>query len=107
MRPLFGSIAATVTLALGLAFFSPAASAEGPGTRLRTTPEVPQAMELSVPPVPREAKPCDGLRGEMRERCLSQQRREPDIERRTSGPESTGMGSGATGGTGGSIGAPR
>ena len=84
MRSLIGSIAAILTLA--------AAWAEGPGTRIRTTPEIPQAMELSHPPAPvNEAKPCDGLRGEARERCLRQPR-EADAERRS------GPGSGATSG---------
>ena len=90
MRKLIGSIAAVAIL--GLAFV---ASAEGPGTRIRTTPEIPQAMELSVPPVPSsQARPCEALRGEMLERCLRQWR-EVDVERRSSGPEATGMGSGA------------
>ena len=82
-------------LAVGLAFVALVASAEGPGTRIRTTPEIPQAMELSQPPVPSSpARQCDGLRGEVRERCLRQPR-EADAERRSSGPEATGMGSGA------------
>jgi hypothetical protein len=89
-------------LAIGLAFVALAASAEGPGTRLRTTPEIPQAMELSQPPMPRNAaKPCDGLSGEARERCLRQPR-EADAERRA-----TGMGSGATSSSAGSGAAPR
>jgi len=80
---------------IGLAFVALAAWAEGPGTRIRTTPEIPQAMELSQPPVPiSQAKQCDGLRAEARERCL-RRARATDVERRTSGPEATGMGSGA------------
>jgi hypothetical protein len=97
--------------ALGLCLVMAAAWAEGPGTRIRTTPEIPQAMELSLPPAPlNPAKPCDGLRGDARERCLRQPR-ETDVERRSSGPEATGMGSGAGAGatSGTSVGgtAPR
>jgi len=82
-------------LVVSLAFVALAASAEGPGSRIRTTPEIPQAMELSHPPAPlNQARPCEGLRGEARERCLRQPR-ETDVERGPSGPEATGMGSGA------------
>jgi len=85
----------SIAAALGPALVALAASAEGPGTRLRTTPEIPQAMELSQPPMPKSAaKPCEGLGGEARERCLGQPRG-ADVERRSSAPEATGMGSGA------------
>src|SRR2546422_5369046 len=95
-------------LAIGLAFVALAASAEGPGSRIRTTPEIPQAMELSHPSAPlNQARSCEGLRGEARERCLRQPR-EADAERRSSGPEAIGMGSGAgagaTSGTSGGAG---
>jgi hypothetical protein len=82
-------------IAVAFVLVTLAAWAEGPGTRLRTTPEIPQAMELTQPPAP-SSQPmrCDGLRGEARERCLRQPR-EADAARRPSGPEATGMGSGA------------
>ena len=69
--------------------------AEGPGSRILTTPEVPQPTQVPAPPEPsRRIAACDALRGEARERCLREQR-EPDIERRTVGAGATGMGSGA------------
>jgi hypothetical protein len=72
-----------------------AAWAEGPGTRIRTTPEVGQPTELIRPPTPaRQATLCDSLRADARERCLRQSR-ETEADRRTSGPHATGMGSGA------------
>ncbi|HEY3076746.1 MAG TPA: hypothetical protein VGJ74_16355 [Burkholderiales bacterium] len=93
-------------LAIGLAFVALAASAEGPGTRIRTTPEIPQAMELSQPPVPGSpAKPCDGLRGEARERCLRQPR-EADAERRSSGPSGAASGSASSTAGGAGFGGP-
>jgi hypothetical protein len=92
-------------LALCTVFAVGAASAEGPGTRLRTTPEVPQAMQLSQPPAPRApAKPCDGLRGDERERC-PRQNQERLVDPRGSGPGATGMASGAATSTNSAAGA--
>jgi hypothetical protein len=87
-------------IAAAFALVALAAWAEGPGTRLRTTPEVPQAVELRVPPAKVEpARTCDGLSGDARERC-QRERREPEAERRTRAPE-------ATSGTSSAASAPR
>ena len=73
------------------------ALAEGPGTRLRTTPEVPQPMSLAAPEAKDAGAACERLRGERRNRCL-EELRQAGIERRVIGPEATGMGSGASSG---------
>jgi len=97
---LIGSIA--TVCALGL--FALTAAAEGPGSRIRTTPEVPQTMGSVPADVPRaEARRCDGLQGERLAQCRADSRREADAERKSSGPEATGMGSGA-GATSGTTG---
>ena len=88
MRLLLGCLAMTAGLAL----------AEGPGTRLRTTPEVPQPMSLAAPEAKDAGISCERLRGERRARCEEELRR-AGIERRVVGPEATGMGSGASSGT--------
>jgi hypothetical protein len=87
--------------ALAFSLAIAAAWAEGPGTRLRTTPEVPPPAEVSRPPEPAQRiKECEALRADARERCL-RQNREPDAERHTIGPEATGMGHGASRGNSG------
>jgi hypothetical protein len=89
---------AAVSLALAVSL----AWAEGPGSRIGTTPEIPQPSNVAAPRTPQKpAKPCETLRGDARDRCLREQ---ADIERRTSGPEATGMGSGASGTTSGTSG---
>lgn len=100
VHKLIGSIA--TVCALGL--FALTAAAEGPGSRIRTTPEVPQTMGSVPADVPRaEARRCDGLQGERLAQCRVDSRREADAERKSSGPEATGMGSGA-GATSGTTG---
>lgn len=86
--------ALAVAFAAGVASLTVAAWAEGPGSRIRTTPEVPQAMELTHAPTPPEVKGCDRLRPEQRDRCLAALR-ESTPGRTPSGPEATGMGTGA------------
>jgi len=76
--------------------------AEGPGSRILTTPEIPQPTQ--PPPASEQSRriaACDALRDEARERCMREQR-DRDIEHRTVGAGATGMGSGA--GTGGPSG---
>jgi hypothetical protein len=91
-------------LALGSALLAAAAWAEGPGSRIRTTPEVPQPMGLGPAPSIDEAKACERWSGERRDRCL-ERLRETAPDRRPSGPEATGMGSGAgAGATSGTTG---
>ena len=78
--------------------------AEGPGSRLRTTPQVPVFPQAASPTPAEDTKRCDPLPREERERCLAEAR--AGIERRPMGPEGVGGGSGAgssssTGTTGG------
>ena len=87
----------TRATALTLALTVLTAAAEGPGSRIRTTPEVPQTMGLApAAETPRsEPRRCDGLQGERLTQCRVESRRDADAERKSSGPEATGMGSGA------------
>jgi hypothetical protein len=83
----------------GPATLPPRVIAQGPGSRIRTTPEVP------LPPQPNateSTKRCETLRGEERERCLREAAAAAPATTKPSGPASTGMGSGA--GTGASSG---
>ena len=83
-------------LALAISFAIAVASAEGPGTRLRSTPEVPSPAEISRPPEPAQRlKACEALRADARELCL-RQNREPAADGGTSGAQSTGMGQAAS-----------
>jgi uncharacterized membrane protein YgcG len=66
------------------------AIAEGPGSRLRTTPEVPAT---AAAPAPRIAR-CEQGGAEHTERCKSDSR-DSRVDRKPSGPEKNGMGSGA------------
>jgi len=100
MRKLYGSLGTI------LALFALTAAAEGPGSRIRTTPEVAQTTGFAPAGVPRtEARRCDGLQGERLAQCRADNRRQTDAERKLSGPEATGMGPGAGASVGGS--APR
>jgi hypothetical protein len=93
-------------VAVALVFVSGWALAEGPGSRIRTTPEVPQPMSLAAPDAKDAGPSCERLRDEQRERCR-QELRQAGIERKGSGPEATGMGSGASSGlTSGTTGGP-
>ena len=89
------------------------AGAQEAGSRILTTPQVPQpkdaaSLDASDAPTTRTGI-CERLQGDARERCLQQQR-EIKVEKRPadmgidSGPGSTGMGSGAGGGASGSGG---
>jgi len=79
-----------------------AARAEGPGSRIGTTPEVPPLAPPSMTtPSPQDAKRCDPLTGARKEQCLAAWRTEAD--RSSNGPQSiggaSGAGSGASSGT--------
>ena len=89
------------------------AGAQEAGSRILTTPQVPQpkdaaSLDAFHAPTTRTGI-CERLQGDARERCLQQQR-ERKVEKRAadtgidSGPGSTGMGSGAGGSTSGSGG---
>jgi hypothetical protein len=96
---------------LGCAF---PALAEGPGSRIGTTPEVPPFAPAPVPsPSSNDAKRCAVLKGDRKAQCLADLRGSSGTG--SNGPESVGggagAGSGATSGTtgGGTFGgsAPR
>jgi hypothetical protein len=98
-------------LALGLAFVAHLACAEGPGSRLRSTPQVPQPPAQSDSTVSDAAKACADVRPEERARCLAQVRN-PATPLGSNGAPATGMGSGAVstgmaGGAAASTAAPR
>src|SRR5256885_3107265 len=92
------ALAVTLAAAAGLAL------AEGPGSRIRTTAEVPQPTTLATPQAKEAGPSCERLSGERRDRCLAELR-QAGIERRPSGPEATGMGAGA--GSGATTGTTR
>lgn len=80
-------------------FVAASALAEGPGSRIGTTPQVPTSPQ----PVASElVKRCHDLRGKERERCLVKARSAAPKSAPPSGPEATGMASGAaaSGGSG-------
>jgi hypothetical protein len=98
-------------LAISLVFIAHLACAEGPGSRLRSTPEVPQPPAKSDSTARDPAKACAELGGERRTRCLAQVRNSP-TPLGSNGPPATGMGSGAVstgmaGGAAASNAAPR
>jgi hypothetical protein len=83
-----------LAFAIGFAYVT-SALAEGPGSRLRTTPEIPPpATSTPAPGASEEQKRCDALSREQKENCLVQLRSGAP-GRGSSGPEATGMGSGA------------
>jgi hypothetical protein len=89
-------------IALLLALSASPAAAEGPGTRIRSSSDLPRLLE-SLPRDP--ASPCARLQGAARQRCLDEARK-PVETGRASGPEGTGIGSGAgSGASGGASGA--
>ena len=81
-------------LVLSASLVATAAWAEGPGSRIRTTPEVPQAMAPTITATAPEVRGCERLRAEQRERWLAALR-ESTAGRPPSGPEATGMANGA------------
>ena len=98
--------------ALALLAATVCAYAEGPGSRIRTTPEVPRLPDVSDQ---QDATRCERLRGDERDHCLREHDKRAPATSKPSGPETTGMGSGAGSGVttgtsgGGSFGnaAPR
>jgi hypothetical protein len=83
-------------LALGVALLcSTAAWAEGPGSRIGTTPEVPPLAPVpaTATPSPEDAKRCAALTAERKAQCLADLRAESAS--RSNGPGSIGGGSGA------------
>jgi hypothetical protein len=108
-------------VALASALLLSPAIAQQSGSRILTTPEVPQpkdaaSAEAASAPTTRTGI-CDRLEGAARKRCLQEQH-EPALERGTSdnrsaagiesGPGSTGMGSAAgVGASGSGGGGPR
>jgi hypothetical protein len=96
------SLLAASLLAIGLS-----ALADGPGSRLRIGPALPQQP---APAAERDLQRCEKLRADERERCLKDLRAAAAADERTRGPGSVGgtpsAGSGATTGTsgGGTVG---
>ena len=98
-------------IALTLALVAELACAEGPGSRLRSTPQVPQPPAQSDSTANNPAKACADVRPEERTRCLEQVRNAP-TPLGSNGPPATGMGSGTVstgmaGGAAASTAAPR
>jgi len=98
-------------VALALALITELAFAEGPGSRLRSTPEVPQPPAQTDSTASNPAKACETVRAEERARCLAQVRNAP-TPLGSNGPPATGMGTGAVstgmaGGAASSTAAPR
>lgn len=87
-RRLLALAVRALALVLGLSLPC-AALAEGPGSRIGTTPDVPAPPPTST----QEVKRCESFSGERKERCLREMRAAAGL--RSSGPEATGMGSGA------------
>lgn len=63
--------------------------AQGPGSQIRGGQDTPKGPRPNA-----DAKQCEPLRDEAKARCLKEAREKADAAPR-SGPESTGMGSGA------------
>lgn len=85
-------IALLLAFSAACALVSTSVTAEGPGTRIRSNPNVPRLIDS----LPRDeaSRPCARLQGTARHKCLDEVR-EPGQAGPTRGPESTGMGSGA------------
>ena len=92
--------ALALVIALSLAA---TALAEGPGSQLRATPEIPQATPMPTNPVQQDRKRCEALPTAQRQQCLAELRTVPTP--RPNGPESIGGGAGvATGSSSGTTG---
>ena len=70
------------------------AFAEGPGSRLRTTPEIAVPQRDARRDAMEDQTRCARLPQEARQRCLDEARQSA-LERKPVGPDSTGVGSGA------------
>ncbi|HZO00320.1 MAG TPA: hypothetical protein VFB93_03900 [Burkholderiales bacterium] len=82
-------IAVLVAALLGHA----SAFADGPGTRILTTPSGPQRAS---PATERDLQRCETLRAEDKERCMRAARAAAAADEKTRGPEATGAASGAS-----------
>jgi len=90
-----------LTLAFALACAFPAL-AEGPGSRIGTTPEVPSFGPAPAPsPSLDDAKRCAALKGDRKAQCLADPR--ATSAPRSNGPASIGGGAGADASAGGST----
>jgi len=79
-------------LAIG---FAATAYAEGPGSQVRTTPQVPLATPMPTDAPTQDQKRCDALSAERRQQCLADLR-SPTPQ--STGPQSIGGGAGAASG---------
>jgi hypothetical protein len=80
--------------------FAAASYADGPGTRIRTGPDLQQPPNRAAA---RDLDRCDTLRDEEKGRCKKAVRAAAAADEKPRGPEATGMGSaaGASAGTSG------
>ncbi|HWM43534.1 MAG TPA: hypothetical protein VNP36_13945 [Burkholderiales bacterium] len=67
--------------------------ADGPGSRILTTPSGPQRTD---PAAERDLQRCEALPAEAKERCMKDVRAAITAEEKKRGPEATGAGSGAS-----------
>lgn len=79
-----------MVILLGLAA---AASADGPGSRLRAGPPAPQPVGAA--PKDQDLQRCEAMRAEPKARCLKDLRAAAAADGKARGPEATGAGSGA------------
>ena len=82
-------LALVALLALAIPSF-----AQGPGTRILTTPSGPLRPD---PAAERDLQRCETLPAEAKERCMKDVRAAIMAEEKKRGPEATGAGSGASG----------
>jgi hypothetical protein len=92
------AIAASLLAAIVALSLAGTVLAEGPGSQLRATPEIPQATPMPTNPIRPEQKRCEALPTEQRQQCLANLRAAPTP--RPNGPESIGGGAGAATGAG-------
>lgn len=71
--------------------FANVSLAQGPGSQIRSEPAV---VAPKNPPPRADTKQCESLRDAAKDRCIKEARDRTESTQR-SGPESTGMGSGA------------
>jgi len=84
-KSMAGLLVALLTVLASVSF------AQGPGSEIRAGPGVPGPKP---PPQRVDARQCESLRGDAKQRCMKEVQERTESAR-PSGPESTGMGSGA------------
>lgn len=92
----------TAVIAIAALLFTAVSLAQGPGSQIRGGPDV---IAPKSPPQRAEAKQCESLRDEAKQRCIKEATDKTAGAQRP-GPESTGMGSGAGASTATGHGSP-